>query len=587
MSHHHDNLYTILGKLENLQASAKAPETKVTMETVYETVESTGSVLEGVNKVESKLQKQFAEAKADKDYDKNGKIESEKDEVIGSRRKAAGLDEQEQVDEMFAFDTKPGKDKGRPDELARRATLGKNPLAKGSPHASEYKTKDKYGNAYNIAGPKGQLPEEQVDEHFFYDTPAKGGQANPSKDKLSQRGGRNTPVGDPSGYKAMVKGQGPFGNSAKKMYGINGPKGALPEEREGGPTIPGTQNKAKSRYNPSNKPAPVKKLDKPTDKFDKNLKEGINFAEMMKETDSNVSEMMNELQKDINAYKQTGHCSDRLEAFLKVHHHGKKVMDEAVPKGPSFAPQDAIALDKPTAPFVPSRTQGPAPSMTSRAVSAAADIAKKGIDLMKGPDDEQLLRDLRTKSTMEEAADAELEKLAELAGLTMESRVSENTSFDMGSVQDSNINISTNMSTNGDKNVTITASGDQAAELLQMLKIAGLGDTGKAQELQAFGSDFGDEECCDEPTEMDILSPEMDMDEEANSPDEEYFSMKASTMNPGEGDFGEKNMYGGPGDNRMTQQPNRPSKPVYHTDESVLALESSLAAEYESIKKAK
>lgn len=33
------------------------------------------------------------EKEADKDYDKDGKIESEKDEVIGSRRKAAGLDE--------------------------------------------------------------------------------------------------------------------------------------------------------------------------------------------------------------------------------------------------------------------------------------------------------------------------------------------------------------------------------------------------------------------------------------------------------------------------------------------------------------
>jgi hypothetical protein len=31
--------------------------------------------------------------KADKDYDKDGEVESEKDEVIGSRRKAAGLDE--------------------------------------------------------------------------------------------------------------------------------------------------------------------------------------------------------------------------------------------------------------------------------------------------------------------------------------------------------------------------------------------------------------------------------------------------------------------------------------------------------------
>ena len=33
------------------------------------------------------------EKKADKDYDGDGEVESEKDEVIGSRRKAAGLDE--------------------------------------------------------------------------------------------------------------------------------------------------------------------------------------------------------------------------------------------------------------------------------------------------------------------------------------------------------------------------------------------------------------------------------------------------------------------------------------------------------------
>ena len=68
------------------------------------------------------------------------------------------------------------------------------------------------------------------------------------------------------------------------------------------------------------------------------------------------------------------------------------------------------------------------------------------------------------------------------------------------------------------------------------------------------------------------------MDEEANSPDEDYYSIKGSTMGPGEGDAGEKNMYGGPGDNRMTQQPTRPAKPV-------TTLEARLAAEYESIKK--
>ena len=72
---------------------------------------------------------------------------------------------------------------------------------------------------------------------------------------------------------------------------------------------------------------------------------------------------------------------------------------------------------------------------------------------------------------------------------------------------------------------------------------------------------------------------EIEVDEDAaNAPDEEYYSMKASTMNPGEGDFGEKNMYGGPGDNPMTQRPARPAQPV-------MTLEAELAAEYESIKK--
>lgn len=43
---------------------------------------------------------------------------------------------------------------------------------------------------------------------------------------------------------------------------------------------------------------------------------------------------------------------------------------------------------------------------------------------------------------------------------------------------DGRMNISTNMSTDGNKSVTITADGDAAAELMQMLKIAGLNSDG-------------------------------------------------------------------------------------------------------------
>jgi len=69
-------------------------------------------------------------------------------------------------------------------------------------------------------------------------------------------------------------------------------------------------------------------------------------------------------------------------------------------------------------------------------------------------------------------------------------------------------------------------------------------------------------------------------EEHANSPKEKYLSMKASTMNPGEADNGEKAMH--------------PDRPTFKNGDNALArpatskattLEARLSAEYESIKK--
>lgn len=74
-----------------------------------------------------------------------------------------------------------------------------------------------------------------LDEVFFFDkptgprTPAQQRVRNLPQDTLSQRGGRNTPAMGGQGYKDMVRGTGPFGQTAKDMYGIKGPKGNLPE----------------------------------------------------------------------------------------------------------------------------------------------------------------------------------------------------------------------------------------------------------------------------------------------------------------------------------------------------------------------
>ena len=154
--------------------------------------------------------------------------------------------------------------------------------------------------------------------------------------------------------------------------------------------------------------------------------------------------------------------------------------------------------------------------------------------------------------------------------------------------EDSQFNVTTSMSSDGEKNVTVTATGEHAAGLLQMLKMAGLGSSDKAQELEQEPVSVevvGGDEGCEEVDEADAP---VDQPAEApvNAPKPEYKSMRASTMGPGEGDNGEKAMNPDRptfknGDNALSNPPARGKEVI----KAVAALESKLAAEYESIKK--
>ena len=65
-NHPHDNMYSILGKLEALRPK---PETaKETAQKIYESVEAKGSILEGVSAIEAKLAEAFAAEKAINPY---------------------------------------------------------------------------------------------------------------------------------------------------------------------------------------------------------------------------------------------------------------------------------------------------------------------------------------------------------------------------------------------------------------------------------------------------------------------------------------------------------------------------------------
>ena len=112
----------------------------------------------------------------------------------------------------------------------------------------------------------------------------------------------------------------------------------------------------------------------------------------------------------------------------------------------------------------------------------------------------------------EVAGDDTLNELARLAGLS-ESRVDE--CGDMGMDMEDRLNVSTNMSSDGTKSVTISAQGEKAEELLSMLKLAGMeGGNRPAMLVVSDG-----EEMMDEERETQY----------ANTPEEEYQTVASIT----------------------------------------------------------
>lgn len=346
------------------------------------------------------------------------------------------------------------------------------------------------------------------------------------------------------------------------------------------------------------------------------LIEGINFSNMMKETDQHIDELMNELQNDIKEYKATGHCSEKLKDFMQVHAHSKKQM------------ADEASAIPPTTPAIPQGIPGnvPVPGKMDR-LSGGRDYYEEEVTM------EDELNELAKLAGLSEVSRGEYIKqqdtAAEKSGkdkfqafgqefdtdeITEEPNegntftaglkdddvkigdkipgtnaikkvdIDESTSFDGN--ESSDFNISTNMSSDGDKNVTVTATGEHAATLLQMLRIAGLGSGQTAQDLEA-----GQNSTEQPSAEVVVIdNPESMMGEEgievdhpaqdpANAPHEKYGTIKNITT---QGDDMNR---------EKTQDPataNKAANPMTNAQsvlKSVAQLESKLAKEYESIKK--
>ena len=654
-NHPNDNIYSILGKLQALEPTAQEQH-DATVKSIYESVEAQGSILKGlrdVSSTEQRLQQQFAES--EKWIQKTGVAKHK-----GDLHKALHVAQGEKIPAGKIEKASHSKNA----HLRHMAQFAKNVAHEGVEEQNmgpgtggmeeDYAS---MGTGYGTAGgvvetaPPGMEKMVMKLKKEYPGHPEKAfatawsiynkkhSKANENREACTECSMHEDPMGDIEGgtvAETNIKHVGKYGTEYYGTKDFTGddedtPKAKSTEKKgRGRPTKASTGEKTSQERMPwGGKPPkvdanPTKKWPKASTTVHKiaesmstvgnRLLEGLNFKRMAEETHQSIDELMSELQQDINNYKATGHCSEKLKDFLQVHSHSKKQMaDEAAME---------TAAQKP----VPVNPHPVGSSLPARQI----------------PGKEALLKGQGRTYYEEESIDPleeELAKLAELAGLhSASSQVKE--SFEQAQPE---FSLNTNIDSEGHKSVTIQAEGDQAEALLQMLKMAGLGSGNKARELErepSVGGDEGCEEVADEGNEFsgklaqaraqhadtfnvdgkEYPVDESDMEEgnafsgalakakaqhkdkfdvdgheyevkeadapvdqpdtePANAPEPEYATMRGSTMGPGEGDPGEKAM--------------NPDRPTFKNGDNALsnpparktALEAKLAAEYESIKK--
>ena len=568
-NHPHDNIYSILGKLEALKPTPQEKHDAI-VKSIYESVESQGSILKGlrdISPIEVKLSKMFAESE-------------ETCTECGMNESECGCEHETNED----------------------ATRGP----------------DTYGTSYyksaDFTGGDEEKPKRIIN---------KGVKGRPKKDA-------------PPVYAKM---NDPFGRVPDKA-----PKGKK------GTFVKGVATEG--------------------------LREGINFAEMIKRKHQTVDEMLAELQADIKTFKDSGHCSDLLRDCMEVVSFGKdQIADEAVrPENvPAFqrkaagkdfpvttqqvnAPGDNISDIRNIRTNTGRNPETGTPNFRDNDLNELARLA--GVNVKEGTmkhgvfsDDENEAKAAMDKlQSMESLPAGEASDMLydiifddklfdiidDVAGTDPEQNLLDNPDFlnrlselmnnvdegnlftgnlkdtpqggefeidgkryrDTSSLEEgmgdcgpmggespsSRLNVSTNMSSDGNKNVTVSAEGEQAEMLMQLLALAGMqGGSGSGQgELDEVGRGeyIKQQDAEAEKSGKDkfgAFGQEFDTDEVeedySNEPDEQYGTVNQITsqgddMNRQKKQF--KKEY--PGDNPMTA-------------ESALTLEARLAAEYESIKK--
>jgi hypothetical protein len=644
-NHPHDNIYNILGKLEALQPTPKETH-DAKVQAIRESVESQGSILKGlreVNSVERRLAEQFATEsekwiqKTGVDKNKGGLHKAlhvaQGEKIPQAKLNKAAHSKNAHVRHMAQF----AKNVAHEGNVVSGALADKSiPVGAKIPGTNLTKNKQievETSNPNNVNAQ--QARDSKAHHHAELKKKADAGDADAQKrlDMIKKRKDADVKnFNDKMDYmeECAMCAEGscdehgvmegfPTVDDAKKAHAEKTGTGKFDKKE----ISTGTEYTRKSStYDDGGKNKDMKKAEKKTVKesmqqVQQRFLMEANFKRMAEEHGMTMDECMDTLNDHYKKYKMTGECSNFLRDCMDMHNHNKAIEMEGSLNRPELTnPWMGVKDTPPPVSSVPTK-----PSFLDRAKAAG----QKVLSTLGHPDDAGMRADLERKVHPIDPLEEELNQLAELAGLTVEAKGSKPDFLDVDkdgdkeesfkkAVKDKEDKVDEakldpvgkeddDINNDGKKDKTddylknrrekIAKNIKEAEELVQMMKIAGL-DTVKIEEsirlMEAEKDECNEcgmpmESCGCDHEKVDEAKIKVDDAgaDPVNAPKPEYKSMKQSTMNPGEGDPGEKNMYGGKGDNKMSQQPSRPVKPV----KAMPTLESYIEAEYESIKKTK
>jgi hypothetical protein len=389
-------MYTILESLKKVTPQ-QPPET-APAKPVYESVEARGSIVAGVKDVEQRLREQF-EAMKEASYVHKGTYGTEyqgdpDDEDAPKRgRPARGTAKKEKVVRVKGPKGRPKKDPS----ASAPAQIGNDPFGRVPDKAPKgakgtvVKGKATQDTNEDLTDESKGLALHKRRGHWLATAGAKKHGYTPA-DKLSDRDLPNMTTDHPD----APHGQDLLKTRIKHSLGKH-PEPALPEAV----STPFASFKKQAKGAGLLRSKTKTKTMESSQRLAKLLIEGVNFTEMIKKKDMTLQEMLAELQSDIQAFKETGHCSELLRDCMEVHSFGKSQLNDATEN-----PMDNDNFPMPLAP-------AQAPSMMDRAKRMGGHVLNK----LGHGSDEDMKADLRRKMGMQEAA--ELNELARLAGLTV------------------------------------------------------------------------------------------------------------------------------------------------------------------------